>query len=446
MAQEAEPEPDTRRKGFPPVWGYDIAFKKSIPRGHMGRVVEIYLVGGAVRDRLLGETESDRDYVLVGMTAMDAQALEHQGYQKVGRDFPIWISPEGEEYAPARASHRTSWSPDTTLEEDLARRDLTINAMAVAADGQITDPFGGRQDLQNHCLRHISEESFREDPLRVLRLARFASRFTSFHIDRSTLAVSRDLVRGGGLSRVAPERIWNETLRALLEKQPRRYFEVLRETGALEATFPELAALEGVPQPPHHHPEGDVWIHTLLVLDQASRMNLSLESRLAALFHDIGKGATPRELWPSHIGHEKAALPLLGKIAARYPVSRSHLRIMRRMAQHHTSIHQILQFRHPQKIVLLLQALDALRPGEPLDTILLACMADIRGRTGHEDDSYPQAGYLRSAREAVLQAKNTPEWKRLTTTGPGGAEMAGAILALRTEACRKWLLEQRVQT
>ncbi len=417
----------------------------TVSAGYRERPMETYLVGGAVRDRLLGEPESDRDYVLVGMTGTDAEALERQGYRKVGRDFPIWISPGGEEYAPARASHRQTWTPETTLEEDLARRDLTINAMAVAANGNLVDPFGGQEDLKHHRLRHVSDAGFREDPLRVLRLARFASRFPSFHIARSTLAVARSVVSGGGLSRVAPERIWTETLRALMEKRPRRYFQVLRQTGALAATFPELAALEGVPQPPLHHPEGDVWTHTLLVLDQASRMHLPLESRLAALFHDIGKGATPKDLWPAHVGHEKAALPLLEKIAARYPVSRSHLRIMRRMAQYHTSIHQILQFRHPGKIVLLLQALDALRTVETLDALLLACMADARGRTGHEDDPYPQAIHLRKAQRAILQAKNTPEWKQLTTSPPPGAGMASAIFALRTESCRKWLQEQPAQ-
>jgi tRNA nucleotidyltransferase (CCA-adding enzyme) len=379
--------------------------------------MQTFLVGGAVRDELLGIPVVERDWVVVGGTP---QQLIDQGFRPVGKDFPVFLHPESkEEYALARTERKTGagyygfetrFSPDVTLEQDLERRDLTINAIARDEDsGELFDPFNGQRDLNARILRHVSA-AFTEDPLRVLRLARFAARFAhlGFEIAPETLELLRAMTASGELNSLVAERVWQETARALSERTPQRYFEVLRQIGALAVIFPEVDALYGVPQPAKWHPEIDTGIHTLLVLEQAAKLDPSTQVRFAALTHDLGKGETPREHWPSHSGHEERSVKLLDGLCKRLRVPNDHRELALLVARHHGVVHRAFELRDTT-LVKLLENTDAYRRSPRFNQFLLACEADARGRTGLENDPYPQADLLRSALEATRGITPTAE-------------------------------------
>lgn len=372
--------------------------------------MEVYLVGGAVRDELLGLPVVERDWVVVGSTA---DTMRAQGFAQVGRDFPVFLHPETkEEYALARTERKTGpgytgFACDTattvTLEEDLARRDLTINAMARDAAGRLIDPYGGRADLEARRLRHVSD-AFREDPLRVLRTARFAARFAphGFTVAADTLELMAQIVAAGELEALQPERVWTETVKALGTERPDVYCEVLRACDALAVVLPEVEALFGVPQPARWHPEIDTGVHTLMALRMAARLTPSTEVRFAVLTHDLGKGTTPREILPSHRGHGERSVTLLTGLGARLPVPRRYFELAVQVARHHGSTHRALELR-PAKLFDLIVAVDGLRQPERFEQFLLACEADARGRAGLEEQPYPQADRLRKAQAAALE-------------------------------------------
>ncbi len=363
--------------------------------------MQIYLVGGAVRDRLLGLAVQDRDYVVVGATP---ERLEALGFKLIGANFPVFLHPQTKcEYALARTERKSGRGykgftvyagPDVTLEQDLARRDLTINAMAEDEAGTLIDPFGGAQDLQRGVLRHVSP-AFAEDPLRVLRVARFAARF-GFSVAHETLALMRSLVEAGEMEELVAERVWAELERALGEKQPTRFFEVLRECGATARLFPELDNLFGVPQPPEKHPEIDTGVHSLMVLEQAARLSADARVRFAALLHDAGKALTPREEWPQHVGHEENGVALIQELCRRLRAPNEYRDLAVLAARFHLHCHRAAELREAT-LLDTLEALDAFRRPERLEQFLLACEADARGRTGYEDRPYPQAEIFRRA-------------------------------------------------
>ena len=402
--------------------------------------MKIYLVGGAVRDRLLGRPVSERDFVVVGATPDELVA---QGFRPVGKDFPVFLHPRtGEQYALARTERKTGpgyygfatrFSPDVTLEEDLVRRDLTVNAMAEDEHGGIVDPHGGRRDLEARVLRHVSD-AFVEDPLRVLRVARFAARFAplGFTVAPETLDLMRRIVASGEVASLVPERIWVETERALGEANPVVYFEVLRACGALDAVFPEIAALFGVPQPPKWHPEIDTGVHTLQVLDVAAELATDTTVRFAALVHDVGKGLTPPEQWPRHIGHEEAGARLIERMCARLKVPNEHRELAVLVARHHALVHRAAELR-PGTVLELLEATDAFRRPERFDRMLVACEADARGRGPERRAApYPQAALLRRLRAAAAAARPAPG----ELEGQAGPVIAERVRAVRIEAIR----------
>jgi tRNA nucleotidyltransferase (CCA-adding enzyme) len=402
--------------------------------------MDIYLVGGAVRDRLLGRPHTEHDYVVVGARPDDLLAL---GYRPVGKDFPVFLHPQtGEQYALARTERKTGpgyygfatrFSPDVTLEEDLARRDLTINAMAQAASGAIVDPYGGQRDLASRTLRHVSP-AFVEDPLRVLRVARFAARFASlgFTVAPATMELMRHVVDSGELSALVPERVWVETDRALGEERPEVYFEVLRTCGALAIVFPEIAALYGVPQPEMWHPEIDTGVHSLQVLEVAASLSRDTTVRFAALMHDVGKGVTPREDWPGHIGHEEAGARLIETLCDRLRVPNEHRELAVLVARHHARVHRVAEQR-PGTILELLEVTDAFRRAERFERFLLACEADARGRGPMlRAAPYPQAGLLMRARDAAAAVRLDPA----VLARDKGPIIAERIRAARIEAIR----------
>jgi tRNA nucleotidyltransferase (CCA-adding enzyme) len=370
--------------------------------------MQVYLVGGAIRDQLLGIPVRERDWVVVGAQPAD---LEKLGYLAVGRDFPVFLHPKThEEYALARLESKvapgyrgfsTRFSPDVTLEEDLKRRDLTINAIAQSDSGELIDPYGGRRDLEARILRHVSE-AFVEDPVRVLRVARFAARFgeRGFSVAPETLALMQTMVQSGEITSLVPERVWQETERALGEMRPELFFQTLRDCGALEVIFPEIASLYGVPQPARWHPEIDTGVHVMMALQCAVRLGASIPVRFAVLMHDLGKAATPRNLWPSHHGHEEAGVDLIEALAARLRVPNEHTELAVLTARHHGVVHRALELK-PSTILELLDKTDAWRRPERFRALLLACEADARGRTGLEDRPYPQSDFLRAAQEAA---------------------------------------------
>ncbi len=368
--------------------------------------MQIYLVGGAVRDKLLGLAVKDRDYVVVGATP---EQMEAQGFRLIGADFPVFLHPQTkEEYALARTERKsgrgykgfTVYSgADVTLEQDLARRDLTINAMAESLDGALIDPYGGARDLQSGILRHVSP-AFAEDPLRVLRVARFAARF-DFTLADETLELMRALVAAGEMEALVAERVWQEWERALGERHPARFFEVLRRCGALARLFPEIEALFGVPQPPEHHPEIDTGVHTLMVLDQAARLSADTRVRFAALTHDLGKGRTPQEQWPKHIGHEELGADMVRALCARFRVPNDYRDLATLVARYHAHCHRAAELRDAT-LLETLERLDVFRRPERLELFLDACEADSRGRTGYEQRPYPQAQIFRRAFQAAL--------------------------------------------
>jgi tRNA nucleotidyltransferase (CCA-adding enzyme) len=378
--------------------------------------MQVYLVGGAVRDALLGLPVKERDWVVVGSTRDELLRLK---YREVGRDFPVFLHPDShEEYALARLERKVSpgyrgfaveFGPEVTLEEDLARRDLTINAIAQAEGGSLIDPYHGQSDLQARVLRHVSP-AFIEDPVRILRVARFAARFASlgFHVAPETLALMRAMVERGEADALVAERVWQETEKALHEPGASVFFAVLRECGALKVIYPEIDALFGVPQPEKWHPEIDTGVHTLMVLDQAVRLSTDVRVRFAALVHDLGKAATPQAEWPGHKGHEERSVALIGALSERLRLPNEYRDLSVIVARYHGNVHRAFELR-PKTILGILEKTDAFRRPERFAQALLACEADSRGRLGLENVPYPQREYLQAARDAAAAIKPTPQ-------------------------------------
>jgi tRNA nucleotidyltransferase (CCA-adding enzyme) len=378
--------------------------------------MQVYLVGGAVRDALLGLKVKEHDWVVVGSTREELLRLK---FREVGRDFPVFLHPDShEEYALARLERKTGpgyrgfaveFGPDVTLEEDLVRRDLTVNAIAKAEDGSLVDPYGGRQDLEARLLRHVSA-AFVEDPVRVLRVARFAARFAplGFTVAPETMALMRAMVERGEVQALVAERVWQETEKALRETAASEFFRVLRECGALKVIYPEVDALFGVPQPAQWHPEIDTGIHTLMVLDQAVRLSEEPRLRFAALVHDLGKGMTPPAQWPSHRGHEERSVALIDALCERLRVPSDYRDLSVIVARYHGNVHRAFELR-PKTILEIFERADAFRRPERFSHALLACEADSRGRLGLEDVEYPQRTYLQAARDAAALIKPSAE-------------------------------------
>ena len=399
--------------------------------------MKIYLVGGAVRDQLLGLPIKERDYVVVGATP---QELVDLGYKPVGKDFPVFLHPDTkEEYALARLERKTGpgytgfatdHSNTVTLEEDLARRDLTINALAQDDQGNIIDVFNGQADLKNKVLRHVSP-AFTEDPVRILRLARFAARFAKlgFTVDAKTNSLMQKMVDDGEVDALVSERVWRETERALGEDAPQVYFEVLKNCGALKKLFPELASLYGVPNPPKYHPEIDTGIHTMMVLEQAARLSSNPRVRFAALVHDLGKATTPKDLWPKHHGHEQRSVKLVKKLCERYKIPKNYQKLAEKVAEFHGVCHRAFELR-PDTIARLLKQLDAFRSPDDFFDFLLACTADSRGRTGFENREYKQADYLAACYQAAKMIKSTP----FIEEGYEGKELAAVMYDAQIKA------------
>ncbi len=372
--------------------------------------MQIYLVGGAVRDKLLNQPVKDKDWVVTGATP---DHMLTQGFQQVGADFPVFLHPDTkEEYALARTERKTGkgyggftfdTSASVTLKDDLMRRDLTINAIAEDQHGVIHDPWNGQQDLAQRVLRHVSP-AFAEDPLRVLRVARFAARYAhlGFTIAPETLELMSQIVNSGEIEFLTAERVWQETSRALMEKSPDVYFEVLYKTGALNAFAPELACLWGIPNPEKHHPEVDSGIHTLLVLKEAAKAGASLEERFACLTHDLGKGLTPKDNYPHHYGHEKLGLAPINALSDRIRVPNKCRALALLVAEYHTHVHQVKQLK-PKTVLKVLSATDAFRQPERFKQLVNCCLYDAHGRTGLETSPYPQADYLLQAFEQASQ-------------------------------------------
>ncbi len=370
--------------------------------------MQILLVGGAVRDTLLGLPVTERDWVVIGGTPEQMLAL---GYRQVGNDFPVFLHPQtAEEYALARRERKSGHGyhgfsidsdADVTLEEDLSRRDLSVNAMAIDTNGRLIDPWGGERDLHDRVLRHVSP-AFTEDPLRVLRVARFMARFAGlgFRVHPQTIELMREITASGELGHLVAERIWSEIRRALAEPSPQEFVRTLRECGALTVVLPELDALFGVPQPPLHHPEIDTGEHVLLALQLAARLKLSGAARFAVLVHDLGKALTPRERWPAHIGHERLGTAPVRTLCERLRVPKAWRELALLVCLHHTRCHRAVEMR-AAALVRLLEKLDAWRQEERFDEFLGACEADARGRAGFEERAYPSAVRLRLARDAA---------------------------------------------
>ena len=399
--------------------------------------MQIYQVGGAVRDELLGFEVKDRDWVVVGATP---EQMTDQGYKPVGKDFPVFIHPDtGEEYALARTERKTGpgytgfafdTSEEITLEQDLERRDITINAIAKDENGNLIDPFNGRRDLEQKIIRHVSD-AFVEDPLRVLRVARFAAQF-NFAIAGETQSLLKEISATNELQTLTPERVWVETEKALQTRQPRRYFEALRECNALAALFPEIDRLFGVPQPEHHHPEIDSGVHTLMVLDQAASITAEPEVRFAALVHDLGKGTTPQQAWPRHHGHEERGVKLINGLCDRLRIPKKYRELAVLVSRYHLDCHRINEMK-ATTVMRKLEGLDALRRPERFEQFLLACEADARGRKGKEQQDYRQAGIFRKYHAACMTVTASSEDIRNLK----GTEIAEHLRAQRIEAIRK---------
>jgi len=366
--------------------------------------MKVYLVGGAVRDEQLGISHKERDWCVVGATPDELVA---DGYKQVGKDFPVFLHPKtNEEYALARTERKTApgyhgfafdFSPDVNIEDDLLRRDLTINAIAKDDDGTLIDPHGGLQDIQNRVLRHVSD-AFGEDPVRILRVAKFAARLSplGFSIAGETMALMCCMVDDGEVDALVPDRVWREAEEALRGRNSRVFFEVLRSCGALRKLFPEVDRLFGVPQPEKWHPEIDTGLHTMMVLDQAESLSPDLDVRFAALTHDLGKGTTAKSEWPSHPGHESRSAKLVREMADRLPLPKSCRDLAVMVAEFHTHCHRALELRD-KTILKVLEKTDSFRRPERFEQFLLACEADAKGRTGLENRRYAQADYLRGA-------------------------------------------------
>ncbi|MEW5011012.1 MAG: multifunctional CCA addition/repair protein [Cycloclasticus sp.] len=407
--------------------------------------MEIYLVGGAVRDQLLGYPVKDRDYVVVGATVDD---MLQQGYSQVGKDFPVFLHPQTKaEYALARTERKLGRgykgfevyaTPDVSLVDDLRRRDLTINAMAQNEDG-LVDPYGGMRDLQAKVLRHVSVH-FKEDPLRILRLARFAARYAhlGFTVASETMSFMAEMVDSGELSTLTAERVWQEVSRSLAEPSPEVFFNVLRQCGALAAILPEIDALFGVPQPEKHHPEIDTGLHTMMVLQQAVLLTGSPEVRFAALTHDLGKALTPAESWPSHHGHEKKGLTALKTLAARVRLPNDFTELAAKVMEFHGHAHRAFELK-AVTLLKVLESIGAFRQASKLDDFLLACEADSKGRLGYETREYPQAEWLKD----VYRVANNVSAKEFVEQGLKGKHIGEAISKERLRLIQA-LKDQRV--
>jgi tRNA nucleotidyltransferase (CCA-adding enzyme) len=392
--------------------------------------MQIFLVGGAVRDKLLNYPSSENDWVVIGARPQDMIA---KGYSAVGKDFPVFLHPETkEEYALARKERKIAagytgfdfnTDPDITLEEDLSRRDLTINAIAESEDGELIDPYGGQQDLRNKILRHVSP-AFVEDPLRILRVARFAARYhhLGFRIADETLMLMRDIVESGEVDALIKERIWKEFERALSERSPQTFITVLRDCGALSVVMPEIDALFGVPQPALHHPEIDSGVHSLMALEQASALSENTQVRFASLVHDLGKALTPQQQWPKHHGHEDSGLGALERLCDRIAAPNDYRQLAELVMRYHTHSHRAFELK-AQTLLKLFRACDAFRRPERFSDFLISCKADARGRKGKELENYPQANYLLLALNEVSNVSA----KQFIEQGLKGAEIGSAI-------------------
>ena len=408
--------------------------------------MKVYLVGGAVRDQLLGLPVKDRDWIVVGATPATLLSL---GYKQVGKDFPVFLNPKTkEEYALARTERKSSagytgficdFSPTITLEQDLIRRDLTINAMAQSEDGEIIDPYGGKQDLENRILRHISP-AFSEDPLRVLRVARFAARYHSlgFKIASETLSLMAELAQSEELQHLTAERVWLETEKALNEKNPEIYFETLHKTGALKVLFPEIYALYGVPNPVKHHPEVDSFIHTMLVLKQA--VNLTENNpilnksavRFAAICHDLGKALTPQNILPHHYGHEQAGIKPTRTLCKRLKVPSYFQELAELTCEFHTHIHKAFELR-AETVITLFNRFDVWRKPQRFQEFLQVCLADTRGRTGFENKDYPQIDYINQ----LLHSANEVDVQQVIADGFEKQEIRNELMKRRILAVKQ---------
>ncbi len=401
---------------------------------------EIWQVGGCVRDRLLGLPIKDHDWVVVGATP---EAMLKAGFRPVGKDFPVFLHPQThEEYALARTERKTApgytgfqfhAAPEISLDQDLARRDLTINAMAESDSGEIIDPFGGRNDLQARLLRHVSP-AFVEDPVRILRVARFAARFAGlgFKVADETMQLMRDMVHNGEVEALVAERVWQEMQRALSEERPAVFIQVLRDCGALAVLLPEIDRLFGVPQPEKHHPEVDTGIHTLMVLEQAARLSSEPKVRFAALLHDLGKGLTPADQLPRHIGHEARGVPLVKELCTRLKVPKDYQQLAVLVCRYHLHYHRVAELR-PATLLETLEALDAFRRPERFEHFLLACEADSRGRPGYENAELEEPQLFREAYQAAANIKVDALLKQ----GLKGKAIAEALHRKRCEAISK---------
>lgn len=410
--------------------------------------MEIFLVGGAVRDKLLGRPVAEKDWVVVGATP---QAMIDLGYQPVGKDFPVFLHPQTkEEYALARTERKTApgytgfqfyAAEDVTLEQDLTRRDLTINAMAENANGELIDPFGGAADLHKRVLRHVSP-AFAEDPVRILRIARFAARYhhLGFAVAEETLELMRTMVASGEVDHLVAERVWKEMSRALTETDPQVFFTTLRDCGALARILPEVDKLFGVPQRPEYHPEVDTGVHTLMSLQQACRLSSSVDVRFAVLVHDLGKGETPQEEWPRHHDHERRSMPLVRAVCQRLAIPKSARDLALAVAEFHTHCHRALELK-PVTLAKTLEKLDAFRRPERFRDFLLCCEADARGRTGFEDRDYPQAEYFAGALHACSQVRVAD----LLEKGLSGAALGEALHRERVNAVKNFKTERQNQ-
>ena len=370
--------------------------------------LKVFCVGGAVRDELLGLEIKDRDFVVVGSTPKE---MEAEGFKSVGKDFPVFLHPQThDEYALARTERKTAKGykgfqvhadPDVTLEQDLARRDLTINAIAKDVSGSLIDPYGGVRDLQNKLLRHVSP-AFSEDPVRILRVARFAARFVDFSVAPQTLALMREMVINGEVDALVPERVWQELAKGLMEAKPSRMFDVLRDCGALQKIMPELDMLWGVPQPEKHHPEIDTGVHIMMVIDYAAEQGYSLPVRFAALTHDLGKGTTPNEILPRYIGHEERSFKLLQDVSKRLRLPNDCKELAQIVAKFHGKLHQLKEMRASTVLQFFIDT-DAIRQPQRFNDFLSACECDIRGRTGYATHAFPEADILKSLLKAVAE-------------------------------------------
>ena len=401
--------------------------------------MEIYVVGGAVRDQLLGLPVADRDWVVVGSEPSELRAL---GFQPVGADFPVFLHPETkEEYALARTERKTGLgyagfsfyaSPEITLEQDLARRDLTINAIAQAPDGRLIDPWGGQRDLRGRVLRHVSP-AFAEDPVRILRIARFAARFGDFTIADETQALMKQMVKAGEVDALVPERVWKELARGLLEARPSRMFETLRACGALARILPVVDRLWGVPQRADYHPEVDTGVHLMMVLDMAARLEASLVVRFACLGHDLGKGTTPADVLPRHIGHEARSAALVRQVGERLRVPSACRELADVVAREHGNVHRSGEF-GAAALVRLLDRCDAIRRPERFAEVLLACECDARGRLGSSESPYPQRERLLRALAQAGAIDSAGVAAQAAARGLRGPAIGEAVHAARVEA------------